>query len=345
MYRGVTQPMLRFASPEALLAAPPAAATAAEKTLPVLFMGSDDFSLAGLEALLSAGYHVAAVATQPDRPVGRKQRLTPTVVKVKAQAVGIPVYTWTGLRSPEALRDLQSLDPALIVTSSYGNLLPPAFLDYPRYACINLHPSALPRWRGASPIQAAILAGDESTAVTIYRMGEGLDDGDLLASCEVPIDPFVTAPELETYLARLSGTLLLQMLPAWLRGEITGVKQTAAAASYAGKLSRESGRLDFTDSARRNADKVRGLLPWPTAFAYYGEKRYKILEAVALPGGSQRPAGTVFHRDRALLVACGEGALCLKVLQGPNGKKVRGADCYHNYAEGSKFTGYPQADL
>lgn len=303
----------------------------------ILFMGSPDFALPQLKALVEQGYNVVAVATQPDRKVGRKQVLTPTPVKVLAQELDLPVYDWVSLKNTEALEDLTQIKPDLIITSAYGNILPPKVLDFPPYGCINIHPSDLPRWRGASPIESALLAGDERVAASIMLMGEGLDDGDVLAKCYLAVNQEIDAPALSTELADLSAALLIKILPAWYLGLLSREEQDESKVTYAPKLSREDGLLDWRKTAQENHDKVRALRPWPEAYTIYQGQRYKVRKSSIIEEGTNAMPGEVVRRGKNLIVSCHDKLLCLEEIQSPKGKIMSGYDCYHNFAEGSFF--------
>ncbi len=317
------------------------AASPEDKEKRILYMGCSDFSLPPLQVLAEEGFHLVGVATQPDRPVGRKQKLTPTCVKVLAEELAIPVYEWSDLRNPEVLSEIERIAPELIITSSYGNILPKKIIDYPKYSCLNLHPSILPRWRGASPVASAILAGDKETAISLLQMTEGLDNGPVLASVKLPIEDEYDTPMLTAILADLSADLLLAALPYWLRGLVDVRVQDEAGATYAKKLSREDGLLDFTKSVRDNMNKVRALNPWPGAYTFYQGKRYKIYKASILEENTCFPEGNpgqVVRRGKNLVIRCKDGLLCVEILQGPGGKKLQACDCYHNFAAGSCFS-------
>lgn len=326
-----------FASPDCLLESDFRPATEADKAKRILYFGSPEFSLPPLRALHEQAYNLLGVVTQPDRPVGRKQVLTATPTKLLARELGLEVYQWEKLNEAAIREELEALKPDLIVTSAYGNLLPGWLLDLPTYGPLNIHPSLLPRWRGASPIASSLLAGDQETALSIIEMGEGLDDGDIVASCRYPISDEVDQESLGRDLAELSAELLLRILPYWYAGELKLTKQNEHEVTYASKLTREDGLLDFQLSARANFNKVRALYPWPAAYSYYDGKRYKIYRAHVENALHKHKAGEVVRLDNRLLVACSDGLLSLDLIQGPNGKKLSGSDCYHNFEPGSCF--------
>lgn len=325
-----------FASYEDLAAGDFLPLTGQDKSKSILYMGSPDFSLPLLQSLADQGFNLLAVATQPDRPVGRKQQLTPTPAKLLAESLGLPVYTWPKLDPAHIGDDLDTLQPDLIITSAYGNILPPEILDLPPYGCLNVHPSLLPRWRGASPVASAIMAGDQETALSIMEMGPGLDDGDLLASCRLPILAEDDTPSLSCKLADLSAILLPKILPAWYRGLIDLRPQDDSQSTYAKKLEKADGLLDFSQTAQANVNKIRALTPWPGSYTFYEGKRYKILQASVAAPCSLQP-GQVVRHERELWLACQDACLRVESLQGPNGKRVEASDCFHNFAEGSYF--------
>ncbi len=273
-------------------------------------MGSPAFAVPALRALYDAGHEIAAVYSQPPRPAGRGRAVTPCPVHAAALELGLPVRTPARLRTDageHAAFAALGLDAAVV--AAYGLILPPAMLDAPRRGCLNIHASLLPRWRGAAPIQAAVLAGDTETGVTIMQMDPGLDTGAMLLQGRVPIGPRTTAAELHDSLAGLGAGLVLQAL-----ADPPGpVPQPAEGATYAAKLTRDSGRLDWTQPAAQLDRQVRGLTPWPGTWAMLGTEVLKVLRAE--PAAESGVPGTVL--DGGLLVACSEGALRLLRVQRP----------------------------
>jgi methionyl-tRNA formyltransferase len=281
-------------------------------------MGSPEFSLASLRSLNSR-YAVVGVVTQPDRPAGRGQTLTPPPVKVLAGELGIPLIQPRRLREPEAQAQLQAWAPDLIVVAAFGQILRQNVLDLPRYGCINVHGSYLPRWRGAAPIQAAILSGDEFTGVTIMRMDAGVDTGAMLARRAEPIREDDTAESLSKRLAPLGAELLMETLPAYLDGNLQPEPQDETLATYAPMLKKEDGLLDFSQPADVLARKVRAYQPWPGAFTTWQDQMLKVGRAHAVEGREGQPGATrLFGGFPA--VTCGEGTLVLEQLQ-PAGKR------------------------
>ncbi len=276
----------------------------------VVFMGTPDFAVPALRALVAAEHDVAAVYCQPPRPAGRGQSLRQCPVHAAADALGIAVRTPPRLRNDlPAQAAFAALGADVAVVAAYGLILPPAMLDAPRLGCLNIHASLLPRWRGAGPIQAAILAGDAETGVTIMQMDAGLDTGAMLLRDAVPIGPTTTAADLHDILAAMGGRLILRALAA----PPPPIPQPDAGMTYAPKLEREHGRLDWTEDAASLDRRVRAFDPWPGTFTHLDGAVLKVLAAIPTDGSG--PPGTVL--DRALTVACGRGALRLLRVQAP----------------------------
>jgi methionyl-tRNA formyltransferase len=284
----------------------------------IVFMGSPDFSLPSLRYLAESN-NVVGVITQPDRPAGRGRTLTPPPVKILAEELNLPVFQPERLRAPESFEKLASWKPDLIVVTAYGQILRQNVLSYPKFGCINVHASLLPRWRGAAPIQAAILHGDQSTGVTIMKMDAGIDTGPMLASEEVEILPGETAGELSDRLAEKGGKLLVNVLPDYLAGILPPIPQPEDGATYAGMIAKEEGRLDFSQPAEVLALRVRGFNPWPTAFMEWQSGLLKIHRARV----SNQPG--YFPEGRNIIegypaVGTSSGWLILEEVQ-PAGKK------------------------
>ena len=278
-------------------------------TLRLAFMGSPAFSVPALQALHNAGHDIVAAYAQPPRPAGRGQSLRPCPVHITADALGIPVRTPARLRAnTEEHAFFAALDLDAAVVAAYGLILPPAMLGAPARGCLNIHASLLPRWRGAGPIQAAILAGDTQSGITIMQMDEGLDTGPMLLQGTTPISPHTTAATLHDALSTLGAALILRTL-----AERPPPHPQPEGVTYAPKLTRDSGRLDWTRPAPELDRTVRALVPWPGAWTTIGDETLKILEATSAPGAGA--PGTVL--DDALLVACGQGALRLRRVQRP----------------------------
>lgn len=244
----------------------------------IVFMGSPEFALPSLRAL-AGEYKVVGVVTQPDRASGRGRELKPPPVKTLALELGIPVMQPEKLRTPEAMEALRAWSPDLIVVAAFGQILKQDLLDLPRFGCLNIHASLLPRWRGAAPIQAAILHGDEETGITIMKMDAGLDTGAMLAKKSMRIPPEGTAGSVADALSHLGADLLIEILPRWMAGEIKSEPQDDSLSTYAPMLKKEEGRLDFTREAVELERQVRAFNPWPGAFMDFDGAILKIHRA------------------------------------------------------------------
>lgn len=287
----------------------------------MVFMGTPDFAVPSLRAL-AAGPYAISVVTQPDRPAGRGGKLTPPPVKVVAEELGLPV------RQPETLRDpafrewLAVLHPVVTVLVAYGEYVAPSLLDLPERGSINLHPSLLPRWRGSTPIQSAILAGDDVTGVSIIKMDRGLDTGPIVAQRSTPIGAEETHPALSARLALLGADLLAETLPGWIRGEIEARPQGEEGVTLTHTLTKEDGLIDWKQPAEEIARRVRALQPWPGTFTHWQGRLLKIRRASAVPAGAGEQPGTVTvvaNGETKLLVSTGSGSLELVEVQ-PEGK-------------------------
>ncbi|NYF21028.1 methionyl-tRNA formyltransferase [Xanthomonas sp. JAI131] len=293
----------------------------------IVFAGTPDFAVPSLRAAAQR-HEVVAVYTQPDRPAGRGRGLTPSPVKLEAVARGIPVLQPETLRSPEALQTLRALQPDLMVVVAYGLILPKAVLAIPTHGCWNVHASLLPRWRGAAPIQRAIEAGDSETGVCLMQMEAGLDTGPVLMSQRTPIGDSETGGQLHDRLAALGAQVLADGL-GLLRAGIRPVPQPQpdAGVTYAHKLDKAQARLDWQQPAAQLALRVRAFNPWPITEAVLAGERVRIHGAVALELAHAQPPGTVLAASRqGIDIACGQGALRLRVLQREGGKAITAAD-------------------
>lgn len=293
----------------------------------IVFMGTPEFAVPTLEALLCSGYPVTGVFTQPDRPVGRGKEIAMPPVKKAALAAGIPVFQPQRLRGDqEAYQTLRRLAPDCIVVVAYGQILPEEILALPAHGCLNVHASLLPRYRGAAPIQWAILNGDAETGVTTMCMEKGLDTGPMLLKAATPIGPEETADVLGRRLAQLGAELLVRTLPPWFAGELEPERQDDALATYAPMLRKEMAVVDWTLSARALHDRVRGLYPWPGTTTTLAEHTVKILQASVSdrPSGPAAPGTVIDLSEAGWDVACGEGVLRIHQVQIP-GKKPQAA--------------------
>jgi methionyl-tRNA formyltransferase len=288
----------------------------------LVFAGTPAFARAALRALLDAGHEVCLVLTQPDRPAGRGMQLRPSEVKALAVEHNLPVAQPLTLKSDEAVALLAAQRAEAMVVAAYGLILPPAVLALFPLGCINVHASLLPRWRGAAPIQRAILAGDVQTGISIMQMEAGLDTGPVYRDAALPIEPRDTAATLHDKLAALGGRLLVEVLADLARGPVQPRPQPTAGATYAAKIDKAEALLDWRESAVALERKVRAFDPFPVAHFIYRGETLRVWDARALPGPSG-PAGVVAQADDAgILVQCGAGALRLDALQRPGGRRL-----------------------
>ena len=282
-------------------------------------MGSPDFSLPTLRQLAQI-YQVMGVVTQPDRASGRGRELKAPPVKLLAQELNIPVIQPQKLREPEAMQQLREWNPDLIVVAAFGQILKKDVLDLPKFGCINVHASLLPRWRGAAPINAAVLAGDEETGVTIMKMDVGLDTGPMLSMKRIRIKPDDTAGSLFEALSTLGADLLIETLPVYMDGKIAPEPQPEDGATYAPMLKKEDGRLDFNQSAIELERRIRAMNPWPGAWFEWNGNLLKVSRGVVNEGRGKE-VGSRLIVDGRPAVRCADGILILDEVQ-PPGKKV-----------------------
>lgn len=296
----------------------------------IVFMGTPDFAVPSLQALIDTGHDVCAVYTQPDKPQGRKQILSAPPVKTLALEHDIPVFQPNTLKNEDEQARLRELAPEVIIVVAYGKLLPKAVLDIPPHGCINVHGSLLPRWRGAAPIQWAVIAGDEMAGVTTMQMAEGLDTGDMLLTYETKVGEKETAGELFDRLAQSGAELLIQTLVKL--DEITPRPQDDAQSCYAHMLDKQMAVIDWSKSAHEIDCLIRGLNPWPIALTTLSGERLKVFAAEKANGNGE--PGTVLEADpkKGLTVACGEGALGLTEIQLVGGKRMKATDFLRGHA-------------
>jgi methionyl-tRNA formyltransferase len=281
----------------------------------IVFMGTPEFAVPTLKALDEA-HQVVGVVTQPDRKAGRGRELRPSPVKEVALERDLPLFQPRTLRLPAAVKQLEDWRPDVIVVAAFGQILRQDVLDLPPCGCLNVHASLLPRWRGAAPAVAAIMAGDEVTGVTIMKMDAGLDTGPILAQREEPIQPEDTQATLEERLSRIGAELLIETLPAYLTGELVPQPQPEEGMTYAPQLRKEDGQINWHKPAVELDRQVRAVTPWPGAFTTLRGKRFKILQAAPLPGWrGDAPPGTIVALADGCAVATGEGALRLEEVQ------------------------------
>lgn len=299
-------------------------------TVRMVFMGTPELARTVLATLAGdPRFELVAVVAQPDKPAGRNLHLTPPPVKVEALARGLPVLQPLKARDPVFLDQLRALAPDLVVVAAYGQILPQALLDIPRHGCLNVHTSLLPRWRGAAPIQWAIAEGDAETGVTIMRMDAGLDTGPMVSEVRTPISGTDTGQTLHDRLAQLGGRLLAETIPGYVTGELVPQPQPAAGVTYARKISREDGRLDWTRPAQVLDQRIRAFTPWPGAFCFVpAEPRPKLLKVHAASpeaGSAGQPGAVLATGAHGLVVACGDGALRLTEVQPEGGRRMTAA--------------------
>ena len=295
--------------------------------LRVAFMGSPDFAVPTLDALVEAGHEVVAVYAQPPRPAGRGKKLRPTAVHARAEALGLTVHTPRSLRDPEEQATFAALDLDVAIVAAYGLILPRPILDAPRKGCLNIHPSLLPRWRGAAPIPRALMAGDAETGICIMRMEEGLDTGPVLTCETTPIAPRETAAALHDRLAARGATLLIEALTALQNGTAQETPQSDEGILYAPKIDKAEARIDWTRPAADLDPHIRGLSPFPGAWFEMGGERIKLLLAEPLPQSG--PPGTILSEDT---IACGTGSLRLLRLQRAGKPAMDAADFLRGFS-------------
>lgn len=282
----------------------------------VVFMGSPEFAVPALQHLMLNGYQVVAVYTRPDKPAGRGRSLASSPVKRAALVLGLPLVQPVSFKPAEATLTLASFHPDIIVVAAFGQILPQAVLDIPRYGCLNIHPSLLPRHRGASPVAAAILAGDEFTGISIMLMDAGLDTGPVLGRVQIPISAWDNTGSLTAKLSLIAAHLLQEVLSGYLRGELTPQPQDEARATYSGIISKEAGLIDWHLQAVDIWRQVRAFHPWPGCYTRWRGKVLKILEAVPLPAAETAEIGQVIAQSRlrekaaaAFGISTGDGVL------------------------------------
>lgn len=301
--------------------------------LRIVFAGTPAFAVPALDALAAAGHDIRGVYTQPDRPAGRGRRLAASAVKECALALGLGIEQPQSLKQAESAARLRALAPDVMIVAAYGLILPQSILDIPRLGCFNIHASLLPRWRGAAPVQHAILAGDRSTGITIMRMTAGLDAGPIVAQRELPVGEDATAGDLQDALAELGAPLMVDTLELIATGRALMREQNSGEATYAPKISRADARIRWTESAAVIARRVRAYDPWPGAETSWRGEQLKIWRAAVRAGRPGAQPGEVLGADRTgIEIACGTGSLALLTLQLPGKKRVEAADFVHAHA-------------
>ena len=312
--------------------------------LRIVFAGTPEFSVPALQALHDAGHSIVAVYTQPDRPAGRGREVASSAVKQRALALGVPVEQPPTLKSPDAQQRLAAYAPDLMVVVAYGLILPQAVLDIPRLGCLNIHGSLLPRWRGAAPIQRAVLAGDERTGISIMLMDAGLDTGPELLRRELTIGPHETGGELHDRLAPLGAQAIVEAVQGWAAGTLRAMPQPAAGATYAVKIRKDEARIDWTKTADEIDRQVRAFNPWPVAETRLGGEQVRIWEAcpVTAENAAEPHAapGTVLKAPAGrLVVATGGGLLELLTVQFPGRKPLKARDILNSRPLGGERFG------
>jgi len=289
----------------------------------IVFMGTPEFAVPSLRALLDNGYNVVAAITQPDRPAGRGHKLTPCPVKVLSQERGVAVYQFEKLKK-EGVDCLKELQPDMFVTAAFGQLLSQEILDIPRYGTVNVHASLLPRYRGSAPINWCILNGETKAGVTTMLTDIGMDTGAMLLKAETEIGELETAGELTLRLSEIGAQLLVDTLKRYPHGDLQPIPQNEEESSYQPMLNKEMGRIDWTKSAKHIACQVRGLNPWPGAYTENENGRLKVYLARACEAKSEAECGTVVvsSAKEGLFIACGEGWLEVLEMQAPNAKRM-----------------------
>jgi len=298
----------------------------------ILFIGTGDIGVPALQSLINARDHtLAAIVTQPDKPVGRHQELLASPIKQLALRNNIPVFQPLRIREPAAIEEIQKLKPDVIVVMAYGQILPRAVLDAPLFACLNLHASLLPRFRGASPVQAAIEAGDRETGITVMHVAEGLDTGDIFLAKRIPIRRRETGGSLHDRLAALAPEALIEALEIIGQGNLHRVPQENSSATYASKLTRENGHIDWEANALAIGRTIRAMNPWPAAFTTLGcsdgqIRKLKVFSAIVCRKVTGAP-GVILHQDRnGILVGTGMGAILLREIQLEGKKRMSARD-------------------
>jgi methionyl-tRNA formyltransferase len=303
----------------------------------IVFIGTGDIGLPTLQALLKSEHEVVGVVTQPDKPVGRAQLIEPSPIK-KALMSGAPtacpartghvlplrVLQPVRIKDREAIGEIHALTPDVIVVMAYGQILPRDILEIPKIACLNLHASLLPRWRGAAPVQAAIAAGDRETGITLMYMDEGLDTGDILLRRTIDIVPAETGGSLHNRLAEVAPEALLESLELLAKGNAPRIPQDNALATYAPKLKREDGKIDWSDPAEAIERKIRAFDPWPGAFMKFDGRNLKVFSAVIV--SLRGKPGEILRREKEFVVAAGEGALSLGEVQLEGKRRMTAAE-------------------
>lgn len=299
----------------------------------IAFMGTPDFSVECLKALVASKHEVVGVFCQPDKPVGRKQILTPPDVKVEALKHNLPIFQPVSLKNGKGVEILEEIKPDLIIVVAYGKILPKDFLEYPKYGCINVHASILPKYRGASPIHYAVLNGDEITGVTVQQMDEGIDTGDILNIKECKIGVNDTTEYMYEILAPLGAEAMLETIDLIENGQLNPIKQDESKASHVGLLTKEMSKIDWSLSAREIHNKIRGLYSWPGASTVFNGKTLKIHSSVMCDKKGNNNPGEVIDSSNKIIVCCGDNkCIELKEIQLEGKKRMDAASFLNGYS-------------
>jgi methionyl-tRNA formyltransferase len=296
----------------------------------IVFIGAGEIGVPTLQALLDSDHQVVGVVTQPDKPVGREQQIEPPPIKKTIAGIAVPILQPARVRDAEAVEEIRSLRPDVIIVMAYGQIVPRDVLEIPKVACLNLHASLLPRWRGAAPIQAAIAAGDRETGITVMYMDEGLDTGDILLQRTTEISPTDTGGSLHDRLAQIAPEALLESLRLLTAGSALRLPQDNALATHAPKLKREHGQIDWSEPAEVIERKIRAFNPWPETFMKLDGRNLKIFSASVVDLSGK--AGKILRSEKELIIAAGKGALSLGEVQLEGKRRMSAAEFLRGYA-------------
>ncbi|SEF53517.1 methionyl-tRNA formyltransferase [Eubacterium ruminantium] len=291
------------------------------KDIKILYMGTPEFAVNALKSIIDAGYNVIGCYTQPDKSQGRSKKLVPSPVKEAALEAGIPVFQPVKLREEENVSAIREMNPDIIVVAAYGQILPKSILDIPKYGCVNIHASLLPKYRGAAPIEWSVINGEKETGVTTMFMAEGLDTGDIIEKSVTAIGEKETAEELRKRLAEMGAELIISTISKLISGEVDRTPQDDSKSNYAVRLSKEMGRVNWALPAENIERLIRGLQPWPVVYTELNQKSLKIYEADVVNDINGTPGEIVEVGKKYFTVACGKGGLKILKVQ-PEGKKM-----------------------
>ncbi len=291
------------------------------KDIKILYMGTPEFAVNALKSIIDAGYNVIGCYTQPDKSQGRSKKLVPSPVKEAALEAGVPIFQPVKLREEENVSAIREMNPDIIVVAAYGQILPKSILDIPKYGCVNIHASLLPKYRGAAPIEWSVINGEKETGVTTMFMAEGLDTGDMIEKSVTAIGEKETAEELRKRLAEMGAELIISTISKLITGEFDRIPQDDSKSNYAVRLSKEMGRVNWALPAENIERLIRGLQPWPVVYTELNQKSLKIYEADVVNDINGTPGEIVEVGKKYFTVACGEGGLRILKVQ-PEGKKM-----------------------